>query len=567
VKIGPYEVREEIGRGGMGVVLRGDAPDGSTVALKVLPSMSDSARATFSREASVLKKLGRDDGFVSLVDVVDDGKVACLVMPFVPGGTLRARLKRGPLSPAAAVSITLPLARSLGRAHALGLVHRDVKPENVLFDAAGRPLLADLGLAKHFGAAPGTSIGSFTRTGAFRGTAGYMPLEQMLDARNVDPRADVFALGCILYECLAGAPAFPGESVVEILGKIERGTYTPLPATVPGGLVAVVKRALARDPAGRPRDGNVLARDLEDALLVPERSPWRAVAALLGVVVLVLAGALVAVLATTARSTTVPGKTPPPPASPPRTPPPPPPVSPPDPELAPDAAHDRAHELAMEAHRLVTTTDYAGARRLADSALELAPRCARVHAARGEACLLGGDPATALEEGDVTITLAPEQSVGWVIRAEARRLLGQFEASVADATRALELKPDAEDALRTRGRALLDLKDNVRAMADADRALAIDPGDVHCYDLRGAARLALGEFAGAEADFTRALELKPEARRWLNRAAERAQRNDLDAALGDYKRALSLGGLKPDDEANARMVIEWIHTQKGKERP
>ena len=555
----------------MGVVLRGDAPDGSTVALKVLPSMSDSARATFAREASVLKKLGRDDGFVSLVDVVDDGKVACLVMPYVPGGTLRARLNRGPLSAADAVSIVLPLARSLGRAHALGIVHRDVKPENVLFDAAGRPLLADLGLAKHFGAS-NSSIGSFTRTGAFRGTAGYMPLEQMLDARSVDPRADVFALGCILHECLAGTPAFPGDSVVDILGKIERGSCSPLPASVPRGLAAVVRRALARDPLGRPRDGNVLAHELGEALLVQERSPWRAIAALLGIVALVLAGALVAVLATTSRSP-APAKPRPPPASPPpvslpRTPPPPPPpvssVGSPDPEIAPDAAHDRAHELVTEAHRLVNAGDYAAARKLGESALELAPRCARAHAARGEACLLGGDPATARDEGDVTITLSPAESIGWVLRAEARRLLGQFEASVADATHALELKPDAEDALRTRGTAFFDLKDNARAVADADRALAIDPGDVHCYDLRGAARLALGDAAGAEADMTRAIELKPEARRWLNRAASRAQRHDLDAALGDYEKALAVGGLKPADEANARTVIEWIHAEKGR---
>src|SRR5581483_12298266 len=153
---------------------------------------------------------GAAEGFVPLLDAGDSPHGPWLVMPYVPGGTLRQRLARGPLSVAETVALGVELGRALGRAAAMGVVHRDLKPENVLFDAAGRSLIADLGLAKHFEeGAPGASQSvSLSRDGTILGTAGYMAPEQLVDAKSVGPEADVFSLGAVLYACLAGVPAY-----------------------------------------------------------------------------------------------------------------------------------------------------------------------------------------------------------------------------------------------------------------------------------------------------------------------------------------------------------------------
>src|SRR5205823_14403989 len=136
-----------------------------------------------------------------------------------------------------------------GGAHARGVVHRDLKPENVLFAADGRPLVADLGLAKHFHRVE-SSI-SLSLSGAARGTAGYMAPEQMEDAKAVGPPADVFALGAILYECLAGRPTFAGATLVEVVSKACDSRIEPLSAVAPGTpawLASLVERALACAP-------------------------------------------------------------------------------------------------------------------------------------------------------------------------------------------------------------------------------------------------------------------------------------------------------------------------------
>ncbi|HZU98392.1 MAG TPA: serine/threonine-protein kinase, partial [Planctomycetota bacterium] len=200
---GPYAVVAEIGQGGGGFVLRGRGPRGEDVAIKVLKSGNPEALARFRREARLQAGLGEKEGFVPLLDG-GDAPSPFLVMPFLAGGTLRDRLHRGPLSIEETVALGRKLAAAIGRAHALGIVHRDLKPENVLFTAKGEPLVADLGIAKHFrrDGVDGVASQSLSKTGMLRGTAGYMPAEQLRDSKEVKPPADVFALGAILYECL-----------------------------------------------------------------------------------------------------------------------------------------------------------------------------------------------------------------------------------------------------------------------------------------------------------------------------------------------------------------------------
>jgi WD40 repeat protein len=269
VKLGDYEVEGELGRGGMGVVLRARTPDGRNVAIKVLSSTGARAAVDrFQRERRLLGSLGEEQGFVPLLDAGDSPRGPFLVMPFVSGGTLRDRMERGPLPLPDVVSIGRALATAMGKAHALGIVHRDLKPENVLFTAEGAPLVADLGLAKHWrDDAPGASKSvSLSKTGETRGTVGYMAPEQMNDAKTVGPPADVFALGAILYECLTGRAAFVGETLVETMAHAATGSYEPIRTLRPdasASLVRAIDRALAVAADARFADGAALARALE----------------------------------------------------------------------------------------------------------------------------------------------------------------------------------------------------------------------------------------------------------------------------------------------------------------
>ena len=276
MEIGPYRVTGELGRGGMGVVYKAVAPGGSVVAVKLLLKQDAKRSARFERERRLQASLGEEQGFVPLLDSGSSPLGPFHVMPLVPGGTLRQRLESGPLSVAETVAVGRALAQAMGRAHALGIVHRDLKPENVLFTAAGKPLVTDLGLAKHFDdQAPGASQSvALSRGGETRGTAGYMPPEQLRDSASVTPTADVYSLGTILYECLAGRPAFEGESSFELLAKVTAGRFEPLAKVrpgVPSWLAGVVEQAMAAAPRDRFGDGTALARALAGRKSAPRR--------------------------------------------------------------------------------------------------------------------------------------------------------------------------------------------------------------------------------------------------------------------------------------------------------
>jgi WD40 repeat protein len=262
--IGPYEVLGEIGRGGMGAVLKARAPDGRPVAVKVLLSAgSQKALERFERERRLLAELDESEGFVPLLDAGSSPRGPFIVMPYVEGGTLRARLLQGQMPIAAAIELGIALAHALGRAHGRGIVHRDLKPDNVLFTREGKPLVADLGLAKHFsdevdGASKSASL---SKSGVMSGTAGYMAPEQMTDAKNVGPEADVFALGTMLYECLTGLPAFVGETAQETFARSLAGQFDPVRKgrpDAPRWLASVVERCLSKSPAARYPGGSEL---------------------------------------------------------------------------------------------------------------------------------------------------------------------------------------------------------------------------------------------------------------------------------------------------------------------
>ncbi len=274
MEIGRYTVTGEIGRGGVGVVHRARTPEGCFVAIKVLRASRDAtARARFERERRLLASFGVTEGFVPLLDGGETAEGPYLVMPFFSGGTLRDRLEKGALSVEKTAALARSLASALAIAHERGVVHRDLKPENVLFDGE-RPLIADLGLGKHFAAPPGHTSVKITLPGTFAGTAGYMPPEQMKSADTAGPEADVFALGAILWECLAGRPAFDGRTLAEVIVRLEVGCdpIEEVRLETPALLGFAIGRSLKKDPRARFPDGRALLRAL-DGEVVPPTGP------------------------------------------------------------------------------------------------------------------------------------------------------------------------------------------------------------------------------------------------------------------------------------------------------
>jgi serine/threonine protein kinase len=280
MKLGPYELEGALGEGGAAIVYRARGPDGASVAVKLLRRQDPQALARFERERALQGVLGEEDGFVPLVDWGVSPRGPYLVMPFLPGGTLRDRLDRGRLEPKDTIALARALADALGAAHAASVAHRDLKPENVIFAADGTPLVADLGLAKHFGKTVEESF-CVSRTGLFTGTAGYAAPEQVRDAKNAGPRADVFALGAILYECLAGEPAFRADELIALLRRVGEGPPEPLAKRCPAApawLVKIVETALAQDAAKRFADGDAVLAALEAeewGLEAAKRAPKR----------------------------------------------------------------------------------------------------------------------------------------------------------------------------------------------------------------------------------------------------------------------------------------------------
>jgi serine/threonine-protein kinase len=253
--VGPYRVIDFIARGGMGDVYRAtDTRLGRDVAVKMLAATktSDPQRvARFMHEARVTASLDHPN-IVRVFDVgrTEDG--AYLVAELLEGETLRQVIERGPLAIDEILRIGGDIARGLGAAHAAGLVHRDLKPENVFVTHAGATRILDFGIAK-LAQDEQVRDGFSTLTGVVLGTAGYLAPEQIRGA-DVDPRADLFALGAVLFEMLTGARAFAREHVVETLHAILHDHPPDLLAAradAPPGLAGIVSRLLEKDAEAR----------------------------------------------------------------------------------------------------------------------------------------------------------------------------------------------------------------------------------------------------------------------------------------------------------------------------
>jgi TolB-like protein len=256
---GRYHIRRELGQGGMATVyLAEDLRHHREVAIKVLrPELAAAlGPERFLREIAITARLDHPH----ILALLDSGVAApagspdgrpYYVMPFVEGESLRDRLTREKQLPVDdALTIACEVADALGHAHSRGIIHRDIKPENILL-AGGHARVADFGIARAVGVAGGESL---TRTGLTIGTPAYMSPEQGAGQGGLDGRSDLYALGCVLYEMLAGQPPFTGPTAQSIMARHSLDTVPPLRtvrATVPAAVERAVLRALAKVPADR----------------------------------------------------------------------------------------------------------------------------------------------------------------------------------------------------------------------------------------------------------------------------------------------------------------------------
>ena len=245
---GRYRLDERIAGGGMGDVWRGtDEVLGRTVAVKILlPALLDEPgfAERFRGEARTMATINHP-GVVDVYDYGSDQQLAFLVMEYVEGDALSRTLSRvGRLTPARTMALVAQAADALQAAHANGIVHRDVKPGNLLVRPNGTLVLTDFGIARS------ALVGQLTVAGSVLGTASYISPEQASGA-VATAASDVYALGVVAYQCLSGHRPFDGATPIEIAMKHVRDAPRPLPADIPPGVRAIVDRALAKDPAAR----------------------------------------------------------------------------------------------------------------------------------------------------------------------------------------------------------------------------------------------------------------------------------------------------------------------------
>ena len=280
---GAYALERELGGGGMSrVFVARDHSLGRTVVVKVLPPELAAAISVerFKREIMLSAAL-QHPNIVPVLSAGNTDRLPYFVMPFVEGESLRVRLGRGPLSVREAVSVMKDVARALSYAHGRGVIHRDIKPDNIIISGA-TATVTDFGVAKAVAAsragparaeaAPRTPGGStITHAGVSLGTPMYMAPEQAAADPNTDHRADIYALGIVAYEMLVGAPPFQGRSPQALLAA--QLTELPRPISqrrygVPAALEQLIMQCLEKNPADRPRNAGDMVRALDDPELL-----------------------------------------------------------------------------------------------------------------------------------------------------------------------------------------------------------------------------------------------------------------------------------------------------------
>ncbi|MCA8925665.1 MAG: tetratricopeptide repeat protein [Planctomycetes bacterium] len=569
--VGRYRLQEELGRGANGVVYRAWDPERSEdVAVKVLTEVGEKKRARFETEVRTLARL-RHPNLVTVLAYGEHQGHPYLVMELVRGGSLQHELEqRGGIPAARAVRIAQSLAQAVAYAHSCSVIHRDIKPDNVLITSEGEPKLTDFGMARDLDA----THARLTQSRASMGTPGYWAPEQAAGkTEQIGELTDVYGLGATLYAMLTGGPPAQGRTYLEFVQRTLNDPPIPprrLAPEVWPELEAVCLRALEKEPARRHGSATSLARALHASLHAPQgrspagRAPWVAA----GVVGAALFVGLVCWWASepatqdSAAAQQIP--------------------SPPSPLLA-------------QGKQAFAAQDYEALRAIADELLAEQPSApwgllwrGAVRRDREDWEAARADLSAAFEQSECAPSAAIEL---------ARVHLGQGDQLAAEswARRALELRPGDTDAAWVLAHVLLRLErpDEALDVLEGPSSSA-GPGQFACCMLRGEVLLrsdrpaeaeevlrraaalrpqeagpermlallcaSSGRMADAEAHFARALEVTDEEAILLNdRARVRLRGRDLQGALADAERAVALAPSSPHPLSTLGQVLLLGH--------
>lgn len=524
VRIGQYEIGEELGIGAMGVVYKAfDRRLRRLVALKFLASeltRDETARYRFQREARLAASLDHPN----LATVHEIGETAegrqYIVTPFYGGGSLKQRLESSRLDVEEAVAIAAQIASGLSAAHDAGIIHRDVKPANILLTESGQAKLVDFGIAK---LANGTRL---TQTGSSLGTPAYKSPEQSR-GETVDHRADIWSLGAVLYEMLCGRRRFGGDYEHAIVRAILEDEPESLTADgVPEEFDRVVHKALVKDPEHRYQKAEELAADLErqagaapGAPIAPPAKGFRRPFAA-GMIVLVLAAGGYLASRFVARPPTSPN------------------------QVSAEVSHLLSQGLHFEREG-DTSEELANAVACYRGALELDPENPETQARL--AMVLTRQQVQFPEPGQLeeirTLALgacdaAPDLWLGWFAVAKLRMLKKDYEKAAEAARNAIELTPK-EDAESDRGHsilgeALIELGRTEEGLRESERAVKSGDGFVRARLVLAGKLWDLGRLDQAAGEYDRVLRYDPNHMEALNNLTL------LYYPMGRYRDALPL---------------------------
>ncbi|MFC1604448.1 protein kinase [Planctomycetota bacterium] len=277
-KLGHFEIREMIGRGGMGVVyLAGDTRLDRSVAIKSIPpGLMDNAtaRKRFTREAKLLASLSHPNIAVIHEIIEKEEGANYLVLEYVPGQTLAERITEGPLKLQDALTIALQIAEAVAAAHDHDVIHRDLKPGNIMITPDGRVKVLDFGLAKASVSKDKNVENTVTQPGRVIGTPAYMSPEQAC-GKDTDHRTDIWSFGCIMYEMLTGHLPFEGETATDTLARIieRQPDWDVLPQETPTNIRTLLRRCLEKKPQRRLRDIGDASIEINETLNMPLTAP------------------------------------------------------------------------------------------------------------------------------------------------------------------------------------------------------------------------------------------------------------------------------------------------------